>query len=122
MIFERRQYERFDFSKDIIIAAENPLEKKEVQFHAKTLNLSRGGMLICTIAQFKPKTRCWVQFKSNSFKSIEAKGNILRVVEENRPQSIKANEILYALEFEKVFSEFEIEEMLKKISDAVKKP
>ena len=116
MIFERRKYERFDFTKELIIAAENPLEKKEVQFYAKTLNISRGGMLIYTIAEFKPKTKCWVKFKSNSFQGIESKGVILRVVEENRPDDLKASEKMYAFEFASVFSEFELEEILKKIS------
>ncbi|MDH5655963.1 MAG: PilZ domain-containing protein [Spirochaetia bacterium] len=118
MFFERRQFERFNFEKELIIAAKNPIEKKEVQFYAKTINISRGGMLFFTIAQFKPKTKCWVKFKTNSYKGMELKGKILRVVEENRPEYLKESEVMYALEFDEVFSDYGMEEILKKVSEA----
>jgi len=119
MFFEKRKYERFDFSKELIIAAENHFEKKAVQFYANTLNISRGGMFIYTIAQFKPKTRCHVKFKSNSFEGIESRAIILRSEEENRPGFLKETEHMYALEFEKVFSEDELGEILKKLPEKV---
>ncbi len=103
-LFERRKYERFDFLKELIIFADNPLNKKEIQYYAKTLNISRGGLLIYTIAQFKEKTKCIVHFRSNKLELIERKGTILRVVTNDRPDYLKDSETMYAFEFNTPFS------------------
>ena len=116
MFFERRKYERFRFEKELIIGAQNPLEKKEVQFYAKTIDISQGGMLFYTIADFKPKTKCWVKFKTNSFKGMDLRGKIVRKVEENRPDFLKENEQMFALEFDQVLSEYSLDEVLKNIA------
>jgi hypothetical protein len=111
-LFEKRKYERFDFNRDLTITADSPDNGRPIEYHATMINISRGGILLYTIAQFKPKTKCTVKFKSNKFLMIEAKGIILRVVSEGRPAHLKESEAMYALEFAKVFEENEFFDIL----------
>lgn len=113
MLFEKRKFERFDFTKELIISADHPDENKSIEFYARTLNISRGGMLIYTIAQFEEKTKCEVRFKNHAGVSMLAKGKILRIVNEGRPDFLKENESMYAFEFLKTFSEKEISDILE---------
>lgn len=113
LFFEKRKYERFDFSKELIISADNYIEQsKVIEYYARTINISRGGILFYTIAQFKERTKCIVKFRSNRDEVFNVKSVILRVITENRPAHLKPNEQMYALEFTKVFSHEELERLL----------
>lgn len=114
-LFERRKYERFDFQKELIIFADSPMQKKEIEYYAKTINISQGGLLIYTIAEFKEKTRCIVRFKSNKLKLVEQKGRILRIVTEDRPNYLKEPEKMYALEFMTPFTKDDLVDIIERI-------
>ena len=75
-----------------------------VEYYAHTINISQGGMLFYTIARFDEKTKCHIKFKSNRMALIEREGVILRIVKEQRPEHLKENEVMYALEFETPFT------------------
>ena len=114
MIFtNKRKYERFDFARELIVSAEIPGDKRSIEYYAKTINISRGGILFYSIAEFNEKTSCRVNFKSNNSLKVESTGKILREVKENRPDFIKENEHMYALEFSKLVSEDELQKILK---------
>lgn len=112
-LFERRQYERFDFQKELIIDALGPMDKKSIQYYAKTINISQGGMLIHTIANFREKTRCQIRFKGNNLKRLEKEATILRQVTENIPEYVSEKEKVYALEFQNAYTQEEVQAILK---------
>lgn len=109
---ERRQYERFNFVKDFIIQASSPRDKQKIDFHAKTINISRGGMLIHSIADFRENTKCQAVFISNRFKRIKRSGTVLRVVTNEQPAHLRKGERFYALEFEEPFTDEELQDIL----------
>lgn len=111
-MFERRKYERYDFRKELIISASHPENHKHVEFYAKTVNISRGGQLLYTIADFKEKTPCKIRFRTNAGATLERKARILRKVQGERPDFLKETESLYALEYDQVMSEVEILDIL----------
>lgn len=114
---ERRQYERHNFQKEMIIQAVNPMSKQSIEFYAKTINISRGGILAYTIADFKENTKCVAKFKSNKYSLIERKGTVLRIVEHDRPAHLRESEKMYALEFDDAFTETQLLAILDKIGD-----
>ncbi len=113
-LFERRKYERFSFQKELIIYADPPFKSgRTIEYYAQTINLSQGGILLYTIANFPEKKSCTVRFISNKRKRIEKKALILRVVTEGRPDYLRANEKMYALAFQKVMTKDELIDIIE---------
>ncbi len=117
MLFEKRKYERFEFKRELTVHAAGPSVKKPIQYYATSLNISQGGILFYTIAEFKEKVSCVVNFKSNRMESVETKGLILREVKENRPEGLKENDKLYALQFNKPITHDRLMEILARMGE-----
>lgn len=117
-MFERRKYERIEFQKELIIMSDSPEHGKPIEFYAQTLNISRGGMLLYTIAEFKEKKKCIVRFKSNRFERVEKHARILRMVQGDRPDHLKEVEKMYALEFDRVLPDEEFQQLLARPGQA----
>ena len=100
---ERRKYERIDFKKELIVYVPDKFTKKQIEYYSKTINISQGGMLFYTIADFKENTQCIARFKSNKYSVVEKPGTVLRVVSQGRPDYLRDNEKMYALEFKETF-------------------
>lgn len=114
-MFEKRKYERFPFKKELTISASSSLANRQVEFYATSINISEGGILLYTIAQFKEQTACLVRFKSNKFATIERKGTILREVKGEPAEGMRENDHMYALEFAQAFTKEQLMNILERV-------
>jgi len=102
---ERRKFHRLEFRKELMICAPGSQPGKRVQFYAKGVDISRGGIRLYTIARFEPDSPAQVTFRSDLGATIEREGRIVRIIEEDRPADLKESETVYAFEFDQPFTE-----------------
>ena len=116
LMFELRKYPRFEFKTDLFVrAAAQPLGR-QVEYYARTLNFSRGGILFHSIACFDRRTRCVVRFENVRGDVVTREGVILRAGEEapdsGQADALKPEESIYALEFDAVLTEAEFSSLM----------
>ncbi|MBI3394356.1 MAG: PilZ domain-containing protein [Spirochaetia bacterium] len=107
---ERRAHPRFAISRELIISAVEPVSQRRIEYYSRSVNVSRGGMLFYTIAQFHEKTPCECRFQTAKGERIlHRPGTILRTVDAAEvPEGLPAQQQLYALEFNKLLSDEEV--------------
>jgi hypothetical protein len=103
---DRRKYQRFDIKVELTIVAATWPDDKSREFLAYTLNISRGGMLFYSIAEFSAGKVCHMRFAPGG-QTIERTGTIGRALEEPEPGLLPLHSRLYALAFSTPLSEEE---------------
>ncbi|MCB1139743.1 MAG: PilZ domain-containing protein [Leptospiraceae bacterium] len=108
---EKRKYPRFPFKRRLTILAESPQLKKTIEYDASGINLSRGGILLESRADFAEGTGCVVTFLDFADSQVKKDGTIRRV---EAPEGMSLPEAvrLYGIEFEKQLEEVELKSMV----------
>ncbi len=107
-MLEQRAYERFEFNKDFTVYGENPYTKKVIEFFARGIDISRGGILFKSIVDFKKSAKCFLRFQMSG-SVLEKKGTVLRI--ENSNQVTKGKESVFAIQFDEPLKDDELLEI-----------
>tara|TARA_Y100001933_G_scaffold191012_1_gene190307 strand:- start:158 stop:430 length:273 start_codon:yes stop_codon:yes gene_type:complete len=78
--------------------------KKTIEYDATGINLSRGGILLSSRADFAEETRCSLTFHDSSDSTVNRTGIIRRVEappDMNLPEPLR----LYGIEFDELITE-----------------
>ncbi|MCB1167123.1 MAG: PilZ domain-containing protein [Leptospiraceae bacterium] len=106
-----RQHPRFPFRRQLTILAKEPKLGKTIGYDATGVNLSRGGILLESRADFETDTLCTLTFKDLQDQINTRTGAIRRVEKpdnSNLPDAIR----LYGIEFDEPFSEEQLNSMM----------
>ncbi|MBR31863.1 MAG: hypothetical protein CMN77_11150 [Spirochaetaceae bacterium] len=101
---EKRQHPRLPFKRQLTIFAESPQLKKTIEYDATGINLSRGGILLSSRADFAEGTRCTLTFHDVNESTVSRTG-IIRRVQTPPDMNLPEPEHLYGIEFDDLISE-----------------
>ncbi|MEQ8351733.1 MAG: PilZ domain-containing protein [Leptospiraceae bacterium] len=101
---EKRQYPRLPFRRQLTIFAESPQLKKTIEYDATGINISRGGILLESRADFAESTRCSIMFHDLNDANVTRTGLIRRV---ETPEGMPLPDAvrMYGIEFDELVSQ-----------------
>ncbi|MBU45101.1 MAG: hypothetical protein CMN76_17960 [Spirochaetaceae bacterium] len=108
---EQRKHPRFPFKRTLTIFAESPQLRKTIEYDATGINLSRGGILLESRADFAEGTRCTLTFHDSQEEKVTRTGLIRRVEAAPGMQPSEAM-LLYGIEFDETMSEDALKTMV----------
>ncbi len=107
---ENRAHPRLKFTQDLTVYAAGPLGMKKIEYFGRGFDISLGGILFASIAQFAPSAACTIKLKGRDGSQLEMSGKILRVTGSNA--DLAANESVFALQFDRELSDAELMNVL----------
>jgi hypothetical protein len=107
------------YTNSFIIRIYGADKSKKVDLFGQGLNIGQGGILFFTLSLLKINAKCTVYFQIKNSPELEKKGRILRLeqADPSKYPQVKANERMYAMQFDSLLSHAELEAICGKVID-----
>jgi len=103
---DQRKYERYRYDGRLTIQAHSPKLNRVIQYDATGLNVSQGGILLKSRADFEEDTNCELSMTDKTGKSFKRTGLIRRV--ESTGTEVEEGHVLYGIQFATLLAEEEL--------------
>lgn len=84
------------------VHADSPLNRGVIEYYGKGIDISRGGILFVSMADFKPSASCFIKLQRVDGTNLEKKGVIVRAQGDT---ALKEKESYFALQFNEPLSD-----------------